>query len=83
MFSKVKLTGACVALACIAAGAMTESASAAPTAVAKKCEALAAKAYPPRVPGNPAAGLAKGTPQEERAYFNKCVANKGKMTPPR
>ena len=45
----------------------------------KKCAALADKAYPPRVPGNPAAGLAEGTAQSKRDYFNKCVANKGNM----
>jgi len=29
--------------------------------VAKKCDALTAKAFPPRAIGNPAAGSAKGT----------------------
>jgi hypothetical protein len=42
-------------------------------------DALTAKAYPPRVPGNPAAGLTKGTAQSKRDYFNKCVANGGNM----
>ncbi len=45
--------------------------------IAKKCQALAAAAYPPRVPGNPAAGSAKGTGESKRNYFNKCVANGG------
>jgi hypothetical protein len=36
-------------------------------------------AYPPRVPGNPAAGLAEGTAQSKRDYFNKCVVNGGNM----
>src|SRR3954462_13869672 len=31
------------------------------------------------MPGNPAAGLAKGTVQFKRDYFNKCVANGGNM----
>jgi hypothetical protein len=31
------------------------------------------------MPGNPAAGLAKGTAQFKRDYFNKCVANGGNM----
>jgi hypothetical protein len=31
------------------------------------------------VPGNPAAGSAKGTGQSERDYFRKCVANGGNM----
>ena len=47
--------------------------------IAKTCDALTAKAYPPRVTGNPAAGSAKGTPQERRDYFKKCVANGGSM----
>jgi hypothetical protein len=31
------------------------------------------------MPGNPAAGLAKGTVQIKRDYFNKCLANGGNM----
>jgi hypothetical protein len=65
-----------VALACCAAA---PSASAVTAEVAKKCDALAAKAFPPRVPGNPAAGIAKGGAQARRDYFNKCVANGGNM----
>jgi hypothetical protein len=45
--------------------------------LAKKCSALTAKAFPPRVVGNPAAGLQHGTYQDFRNYFNKCVANAG------
>jgi hypothetical protein len=40
---------------------------------------VAQKCSPPREPGNPAAGSAKGTAQSARAYFNKCVANSGNM----
>ena len=47
--------------------------------VAKACSALAAKAFPPREPGNPAAGSATGTPEDYRRYFEKCVANGGHM----
>jgi hypothetical protein len=79
MFANLKLASTLVALICIAAGSMTSSASAVTAEVAKKCAALTAKAYPPRVVGNPAAGSAKGTGQSERDYFNKCVANGGKM----
>ncbi len=78
MFANLKFGGALVALICIALGPMN-SASAVTAEVAKKCEALTAKAYPPRVVGNPAAGSAKGMGQSERDYFNKCVANGGKM----
>jgi hypothetical protein len=47
--------------------------------VARSCEAAAAKAFPPRQIGNPAAGIGKGTAKERRDYFNKCVANNGKV----
>jgi hypothetical protein len=45
--------------------------------LAKKCSALTAKAFPPRIVGNPAAGLQHGTYQDFRNYFNKCVASGG------
>jgi hypothetical protein len=38
--------------------------------VAKKCNALLAKAFPPRQPGNPAARSAKGSGLDQRNYFN-------------
>jgi hypothetical protein len=43
--------------------------------VAKKCSASTAQAFPPRVPGNPAAGSAAGSYSDQRAYFAKCVAD--------
>jgi len=80
MFAHVKFGTALLGLVCIAVGCMNGGALAVTDAeVAKKCAALTAKAFPPRVPGNPAAGLAKGTAQSERDYFNKCVANRGNM----
>ena len=79
MLTNLKIRGVLVVLACIAIGCMTGSASAVSAQLAKKCQALTAKAFPPRVPGNPAAGSAKGTGQSQRDYFNKCVANGGKM----
>jgi hypothetical protein len=78
MFANMKF-GALAGLVCIAVGCMTVGASAVTAEVAKKCAALTAKVYPPRVPGNPAAGLAEGTAQSKRDYFNKCVANGGNM----
>ena len=45
--------------------------------VAKKCQALTAAKFPPRVPGNPAAGSAKGSGREQQDYFKACVANDG------
>jgi hypothetical protein len=63
----------------VAVGPMATGASAITAEVAKKCEVLTAKAFPPRVMGNPAAGSAKGSAQDQRAYFNKCVDNNGQM----
>ena len=79
MFAHVKFGSAFVGLVCIAVGCMNGRASAVTAEVARKCAALTAKAYPPQVPGNPAEGLAKGTVQIKRDYFNKCVANGGNM----
>jgi hypothetical protein len=79
MVINTKNEHALLALICVAIGAMTGSASAITVEVAKRCDALTAKAYPPRQPGNPAAGSAKGTAQSQRAYFSKCVANGGNM----
>jgi len=79
MLANLRSGGAPAALLCIGVGLMTGSASAVTVEVAKKCEILTAKAFPPREPGNPAAGSAKGTGPAERRYFNECVANGGNM----
>jgi hypothetical protein len=68
-----------VALICCALAASSNRASAVTAEVARKCQALTAKAFPPREPGNPAAGSASGTGPVQREYFNKCVANGGKV----
>ncbi|HKR84875.1 MAG TPA: hypothetical protein VJS37_11905 [Terriglobales bacterium] len=47
--------------------------------VAKKCQSLSAKAFPPRVPGNPAAGLMHGTGRDASEYFRRCVENGGNV----
>ena len=60
-------------------GPMTTGASAITAELAKKCEALTAKAFPPRQAGNPAAGSAKGTARDQLAYFKKCLDSGGKM----
>jgi hypothetical protein len=57
----------------------TQSALAITAEVAKKCGGLTDKAYPPREPGNPAAGHLNGTSQDVENYFNKCVANGGRV----
>ena len=67
------------ALLFVTAGQMASGASAITVELAKKCEALTAKAFPPRVIGNPAAGSAKGSGKDAQAYFNKCVKNDGKV----
>jgi len=74
MFASLKLMGVFVGstIALSSAGAISVE-------VAKKCDALTAKAFPPRAIGNPAAGSAKGTGAEQRASYDKCVANGGKM----
>ena len=79
MFASLKLYLTRFGLVCIAVGLMSGSASAISVELAKKCNALTAKAFPPRVPGNPAAGSAKGSGREMQDYFKKCVANGGEM----
>ncbi len=79
MFSNVKLVSVSVALICLTVCATTSSASAVTVELARKCSALMAKAYPPRQPGNPAAGSAKGNGAEARTYYQKCLANNGKV----
>jgi hypothetical protein len=79
MSANLKIGSGLVALICIA---VAPNASAVTAEVAKKCNALTAKAFPPRVVGNPAAGSARGTGQSVRDYFNKCVANSGHMDEP-
>ena len=79
MFSNLKSVSPGIALICIAVGSMTTSASAITADLARKCSALTAKAYPPREPGNPAAGSAKGNGLAAQTYYQKCVANNGKV----
>jgi hypothetical protein len=47
--------------------------------LAKKCDALTAKAFPPIEPGNPAAGSTKGSGLDAQSYFRKCIANDGRV----
>lgn len=46
--------------------------------LAKKCRAMALKAHPYKLPGQPGAG----TGEAEREYFNECVAKNGNMPEP-
>jgi hypothetical protein len=79
MFANLKSMAVVVGLVLVTVAPMTNSARAASVEVAKKCDALTAKAFPPRVIGNPAAGSAKGTAADERAYYKKCVTNGGNV----
>jgi hypothetical protein len=74
---------AAIAVAVLFATRLVPAGAVAITAeVAKKCDALVAREFPLREPGNPAAGSAKGTAQAERDFFNQCVANGGTMNGP-
>jgi hypothetical protein len=79
MFTGMRLRFSFLALICIAFGPTPDRAAAVTAEVARKCQALTARAYPPREPGNPAAGSAKGTGRSQKDYFDKCVANGGRM----
>jgi hypothetical protein len=68
-----------LALVCMGLGLIPVSARAITAEVARKCNALTAKQFPPREPGNPAAGSAKGSGRDQNEFFNKCVANGGKV----
>ena len=79
MPNNVQFKGAIFVSGFLAAFSVSNAARAITVEVAKKCDLLTAKAFPPREIGNPAAGSAKGTAQTQREYFNKCVANGGNM----
>lgn len=57
----------------------TTNAHAVTVEVARKCNALLAKKFPPRVVGNPAAGSAQGNGAAQRDYYKQCVASGGKI----
>jgi hypothetical protein len=67
-----------LALAAIAATFAVGPSAAITADVARKCDALVAQRFPPRLPGNPAAGSAKGSAADQRTFFQRCVANGGK-----
>lgn len=79
MPAKLKHRIALVALIFLSDASTAQSALAITVELAKKCRALTAMAYPPRVPGNPAAGRLNGTSEDVRDYFDKCVANGGQV----
>jgi hypothetical protein len=79
MSKKQRRRTALVVLICVASCLTTISTFAITVEVARKCDDLLAKAFPSREPGNPAAGLAKGTGLAAQDYFRKCLANGGNM----
>jgi hypothetical protein len=79
MLTKLRYGTALLALVCLTHLPTTRSAIAITAELARKCGALTDKAYPLRMPGNPAAGREHGTAKEVRDYFNKCVANRGNI----
>lgn len=66
-----------LAAAALIVALWASSAPAITVEVARKCDAALAKAFPPRLPGNPAAGSAKGSGRDEIAFYKQCVANGG------
>jgi hypothetical protein len=79
MFTSLRFGGAFLALTCMLQGPLSNRAVAVTVEVARKCKALTDMAYPPREPGNPAAGSEKGSGRVAQNFFNRCVANGGKM----
>ena len=77
MLAQTKFRSMLAAAIGIAVGSMASSASAVTVEVAKKCEALMTRAFPPRIPGNPAAGSDKGTGADQQKYYENCLANGG------
>ncbi len=78
-FDKILSGLALLTSVCAAMLAHTNDASAVTAEVARKCQVLTSKAFPPREPGNPAAGSAKGSGLDEQNYFKRCVASGGQV----
>jgi hypothetical protein len=76
------LTDGAVAVLLATAAFVPTDAEAITAELAKKCNLLLAKQFPPLEPGNPAAGSSKGNGQAGREYFKKCVDNNGNMDNP-
>jgi hypothetical protein len=73
---KLRCASAFAGLIYISVAWTTNNASAVTAEVAKKCSALTAKAFPPRVIGNPAAGSAVGM-----RLFEPCMPRPAKKPP--
>jgi hypothetical protein len=79
MLTKMTCGAVLTALICFADLGAATGATAIPAELARKCSALANLAYPLRASHNPASGRQHGSAQAVRHYFNRCVANGGKM----
>ncbi|WP_246666908.1 hypothetical protein [Bradyrhizobium guangdongense] len=79
MFVVPTFRAVAVSLICLAGSLVPEAASAITAELARTCKALTSKQFPPREPGNPAAGSTKGSGRDQQAYFDKCVANGGRV----
>ena len=79
MFANWKSGCVLLALGCTLFGLLPDRALAVTAELARKCSAVTEKQFPPRQPGNPAAGSAKGSGSDRRAYYSKCIANDGKV----
>jgi hypothetical protein len=79
MFAKMICGAALAALISLADLGVATSATAVPADLARKCSALANRAYPLRSSHNPASGRTHGSAQAIRHFFNRCVANGGEM----
>jgi hypothetical protein len=73
------LRNGALALVCLAYLPATPSATPITVELAEKCTALTDKAFPWRVPDDPAAGRVHGSPKQARDYYNKCVVKNGSM----
>src|SRR5690242_15195270 len=79
MLARVTYGTALTVLICLADVGVANAAAAVPAEIARKCTAMANRAYPLRASHNPASGREHGSSHAVRAYFNRCVANGGKM----
>jgi len=63
-------------VAALAVGTMPKGAVAISAELAKKCQAMMVKKYPPKL-----AGSYQGNSRVEREFFGSCVARNGNMDP--
>jgi hypothetical protein len=73
----MKFRNGVLALVYLAYLPATPSATAITVELAEKCTALTNKAFPWRVPDDPASGRTHGSPKQAKDYYNKCVAKNG------